>query len=262
MLLMVLAGAAMFWLLTSDEFEMDQAEVSADVRYADVEAMLAAVGVAPGEHPNLFALPAEDMRRSLAAFPGIADATVRAVLPDRVVVTIEERDPVLVLRRPAATFVVDGSGIVLATIDEVDIEALALPVVDDRRAQWATEVAVGEALDETDLAALLQLGALTPDTIGSAAGALALSIDDENGFVLTAEPQGWQAVFGHYTPTLRPVDIVPRQVQCLRSLIVDAEQGEDGIQAVYLAPLDEGCGTFRPRAIPTPRESPTPDPSA
>ena len=37
--------------------------------------------------------------------------------------------------------------------------------------------------------------------------------------MLTAEPHGWRAIFGSYTPTLRPPDMIARQVQCLRSLL-------------------------------------------
>jgi hypothetical protein len=52
---------------------------------------------------------------------------------------------------------------------------------------------------------------------------------------------------------LRPVDIIPRQVQCLRSLLGTQETT---VQTIYLAPLDEGCGTFL--ATPTPRALPSP----
>ena len=118
LVLMIAAGAATYWLLTSDQFEMDQVELSADVRYADVDAMLAAAGLAPGEHPSVFRVPTEEMRRTMLAFPGIADAQVRAVLPNRVVVSISERSPVMVLRRPAQSFAIDGEGIVLAALEE------------------------------------------------------------------------------------------------------------------------------------------------
>ncbi len=256
---MIVTGGAMYFLLTSERFELAQVEISADVRYANVDEMLAAVHLAPDDHPNVFELPAEQARRTLLDFPGIAAAQVRTVLPNRVLVTIAERPPVLVLRREDESYAVDANGVVLAAIDEADVATLAVPMIDDRRAEWATPVEVGQALDPTDLSALLQLAALTPGGIGSAATSLELAIDDEDGFVMTAEPHRWRAVFGHYTPTLRPPDIVPRQVQCLRSLL---GQGETGLETVYLAPQEERCGTFLPSAAPTPRDSPTPEPSA
>jgi hypothetical protein len=184
---------------------------------------------------------------------------VYAVLPNRVLVSLAERPPILVLRHAGDRFAIDGNGVVLARIDESDVAALGLPVIADDRREWATRVQVGQPLDPTDLAALLQLAAVTPATIGSAASALQLTIDDEYGFVMTAEPQGWQAIFGHYTPTLRPPDIVARQVQCLGFLVAE---GENDLETVYLAPQEERCGTFLPTAAPTPRATATPDPES
>jgi hypothetical protein len=103
---------------------------------------------------------------------------------------------------------------------------------------------------------LLQLGALTPAQIDSSATSLTLDINDDDGFVMTAAPAGWQAIFGQYTPNLRPTDLIPRQVQCLRSLL---GADEKDVHTVYLAPLDERCGTYLP--IATPRATPTPVPA-
>jgi hypothetical protein len=257
--LMLSAAGAAYWLLTSEQFELDQVEVSADVRYADVDGMLATLGVAVGMHPNVFEVRAESMRRTLLDQPGIAEAEVRAVLPNRVIVSLVERDPVVIVRRPDAIYAVDAAGVVLAAIEEDDATALGLPTVDDRRREWATEVAVGTPLDPTDRVAMLQLAALSAADIGSSETTLSLSIDDDSGFMMTADPPGWRAIFGHYTPTLRPPEMVPRQVQCLRSLL---GQGETRLNTVYLAPEDERCGTFLPSPGPAPRESASPDPPA
>jgi hypothetical protein len=256
LVLMLSAAGATYWLLSSDQFELDRVEVTADVRYADVDGMLATLGLAPGMHPNVFEVRAESLRRALLDQPGIADADVRTVLPNRVIVSLVERHPVIVVRRPDASYAVDAAGVVLAAIEADDATALGLPTVDDRRREWATEVAVGSPLDPTDRVAMLQLAALSAADIGSSATSLSLSIDDDSGFMMTADPQGWRAIFGHYTPTLRPPEMVPRQVQCLRSLL---GQGETRLETVYLAPEDERCGTFLPTPGPGPRESASPD---
>ena len=83
-------------------------------------------------------------------------------------------------------------------------------------------------------------------------GGLELSVRDDDGFVMTAQPQGWQAIFGNYTPNLRPTDLIPSQVQCLASLL---RPSEADVGTVYLAPLDGRCGTYLPAG--TPSESPT-----
>jgi hypothetical protein len=91
---------------------------------------------------------------------------------------------------------------------------------------------------------MLQIGALTPALLGSTASQLAFRVDDRDGFVVSASPDGWRAVFGFYTPTLRPPSEIAQQVQCLRSLLA---MGEAAIDTIYLAPQDDRCGTYLPR---------------
>lgn len=254
---MLACAGAVGWMTRSDDFALGSVELSADVRYADVDGILTAVGLEPGNHPNVVSLRTERMRERMLEFAEISEASVRVLLPNRVLVTLAERTPVLALRHGVDTYVVDRDGVILAAVDPAEAAALALPTVDDRRGDWAIDVEVGGSLEPIDLAAMLQLAALTPAAIGSAAGVLELSIDDEDGYVMSTDRYGWQAVFGHYTPTLRPPDLIPRQVQCLRSLLA---QDEAALARVYLAPVDERCGTFLP--TPGPRTSPTPEPSA
>ena len=42
-----------------------------------------------------------------------------------------------------------------------------------------------------------------------------MTIDDEHGFSLDSGPDGWTAVFGFYTPTIRRTDLIPGQVRLL-----------------------------------------------
>ena len=42
-----------------------------------------------------------------------------------------------------------------------------------------------------------------------------------DGFVIRADPQGWLAIFGFYTPSLRTPELIPGQVRLLRSLLTD-----------------------------------------
>ena len=85
-----------------------------------------------------------------------------------------------------------------------------------------------------------QLLALTPESLGSRASSLQLRVDEYDGYVLSSD-RGWQAVFGHYTPTLQPPTVVPRQVQCLRWLLAAEERR---LERVRLAVSEDGCGTF------------------
>ena len=83
--------------------------------------------------------------------------------------------------------------------------------------------AEGTHLPAIDLAVMRQLLALTPELLGSRASALQLRVDEHDGYVLQSD-RGWQAIFGHYTPTLQPPEVVPRQVQCLTWLLASRER--------------------------------------
>lgn len=257
LLLMIASVAAIGWLITSDDYALDESRLElSGLRYTDPTTVRATAGIPAGSAPNVFALGTRQMERALEALPAVADADVHVVLPERLVVAVTERQPVLVVRWAGESFLVDAEGVVLQEVAGANGASASLPAIDDRRRTLGTEVGVGGSVDPTDLAAMLQLAAVTAQTLESDATSVALSIDDENGFVMTADPPSWRAVFGHYTATLRPPDMIARQVQCLRSLLAE---GEANIETIYLAPLDERCGTYVPRT--TPRRTPSPSPS-
>jgi hypothetical protein len=250
---MVACAGAGYWMLTSSTFALDTPQLSANLKYTDPQAVLAAAGVGSGEHPNVVGLRTDQMARAISSFPAVSDVQVTTSLPNQVAISVQERVPVFALQRAGSTYLVDVDGLVLAQVDPSRVTALGLPTINDQRTKFIDEVGVGGTLDRVDLEAILQLGAITPALIDSTATSLALAVNDDSGFVMTSQPNNWQAIFGQYTPNLRPVDIIPRQVQCLRSLL---GAQESTVQTVYLAPLDERCGTFL--ATPAPRAQPAP----
>jgi hypothetical protein len=200
------------------------------------------------------------VRRVLLAQPGLADAQVSVSLPNRVDIALTERIPAFGLAHEGTTFLVDADGLILAAVDPTRPTQLGLPVITDLRSTPIEQTQPGMTLDPVELAAVLTLGAVTPASIDSSAASLDLSLNEDDGFVMTAQPAGWRAIFGNYTPNLRPTDIIPRQVQCLRSLL---GASEEKVHTIYLAPLDERCGTYEPAGTPTqaPRVTPTPRPA-
>jgi len=100
------------------------------------------------------------------------------------------------------------------------------------------------AVDRVDLDAATRLGSLLPADIGSAAQKLAVFVSDANGFTVRTQPTSWEAVFGFYTPSLRPPTLIAQQVQCLRNLLAS---GEGQMDTIYLAPEGDRCGTYLPR---------------
>jgi cell division septal protein FtsQ len=250
---MVASAGSIGWLVTDRRFALDDASVAiSGLRYTDAAAVRAAIGLPEGSSPNVFLLHTSDMRRALATLPAVASARVEAILPDRLEVAVTERTPVVAVHTAAGEYLVDSTGAILYELGGGQSAGAGLPLVDDERRSSPADMAVGGTLDQVDLAAILQLAAVTPATVGSVATSLALSIDDTDGYVLTAEPGGWRAVFGQYTANLRSPDLIARQVQCLRSLLAS---GESDIVTVYLSPLEDRCGTYVPRATPSPTPS-------
>jgi hypothetical protein len=168
-------------------------------------------------------------------------------LPAHVRVDIEERVPIFAWTDDRETWLVDRDGVFLADPDAAGIATkpgtgagAALPTVRDQRLSEGP-VGLGQRLDPIDLAVMTQLLALDPERIGSDATELELRVDESFGYVLKSPEHGWQARFGHYTPTLFRPDRIPLQVQCLATLL---EELEDDLASTWLVPSDDACGTY------------------
>ena len=116
----------------------------------------------------------------------------------------------------------------------------ALPVVEDERLRDVAPIE-GMYLPQADLVVMRQLLALTPELLGSRSESLHLRVDEDDGYVLESEDRAWSAQFGHYTPSLQPPEVVPRQVQCLSWLLASKENVLDEVR---LALSEGACGTF------------------
>ncbi|MGI8703482.1 MAG: cell division protein FtsQ/DivIB [Candidatus Limnocylindrales bacterium] len=239
------SASGLYGVSSSDAFALDRLEIAGG-RYTSPERVRDRLGLVSSARPNLFRLQTEPIRRILLGLPAVRDANVSVVLPDRVFITLEERAPILVWQQGRRRFLVDVEGRLFAATPEKDAAGVDLPVVVDNR-RSAGELRVGADLSPVDLAVVRQLGALTPLTIGSQAKEVRLTVDDHEGFTLSAEPNLWRAIFGFYTPSLRTADIVPAQVQCLTALV---DRGERSLRRVYLAPSGQRCGTFRAAGAP------------
>jgi hypothetical protein len=247
-LVMLGASFALNWLTSPDNFRLDPAKVTiSGVHYTDETLARERLGLAADAAPNVFRLRTLPMASAVAELPAVARTEARVALPDALNVVVTERTPVFVWQAAGQAVLVDPAGVAIsAAPTNAD-----LPVVIDAR-RGAGPLAVGEQLDSIALAAVLKLAALTPESLGSGAQSLGLAISDEDGFTLVADDPDWRAVFGHYTPNLRPVELIDAQVQCLRSLLAEREER---LSVIYLAPAEDRCGTFRERPTPGGRTS-------
>ncbi len=262
-LLMVVAVLVGYGVTASSVFAFRTLEVedAAVQRIVTDDVIAQQLGLTRGT-TNLFLVWTDRLEASLRQLPAVTSADVAIRLPDTVQVHVVERVPILVWIVGAHRYLVDRDGTIFADVgtaggDQAGAGSASagtlgadLPaVVDDRAA--AASLAVGGQLDPVDLDAATRLGSLRPGDVGSRAAALRLSVDDEDGFTMRPSSGPWTAVFGFYTPNLRPPSMIPGQVQSLRSLLLD--QGEAAVRRVTLA-TGTG-GTYLPRATPKPGPS-------
>jgi POTRA domain-containing FtsQ-type protein len=205
---------------------------------------------------NLFRLSTDGMVERLRALPTVAEASVEIALPDTLRVRITERQAVLIWQVGGRRLLVDAEGVAFAQA----AAGTGLPLVDDRRAPApppgdahgldlaerhpeAHLPGVGDRIDPVDFDAAARLGSLHPADVGSGAAALQVKIDDEQGFSVSTGKDGWSAVFGFYTPTIRRTELIPGQVRLLAGLLAGHEET---IATVLLA--GERAGTYTLKA--------------
>ncbi len=255
---LVLVGAAMAWLTTDPAFSVAPADVvMTGLHYTDPAAVRRQMRFDGEVHPATVVISTRSLEAAIEQLPTVLSARVRATLPDRLTVVVTEREPMLEWTAADRSWLVDAEGVAFAPASGDDAPAAGvgatgtrLPAIADGRT--GTALGLGDRLDPIDLEVVRTLGNVTPDLLRSDASALFLSLNDDDGWVLTS-PGHWRAVFGHYTQTLAPPSRIPGQVQCLRSLLQAREREVD---EVTLAVGRDGCGTYRP-GTPEPRPKPT-----
>ncbi len=194
---------------------------------------------------NVFRLDTAPLVAGLQALPAVAAAEVTVGLPDAaVIVTIEERRPVLAWEVGQTRFIADGEGVIFAETSETAPLPAGVALVDDRRGGPSTALTVGSRLDPVDLDVATRLGSITPADIGSNADRLRVLVTNADGFVVKVDG-GWTAVFGFYSPATRSTDMIPGQVVLLRSLLA----GREGTLARIVLASETG-GTYIPKATP------------
>ncbi len=258
MLGLLLAGAAIYGVAHSSAFTFTRVDLrgAAFTDPAAVDALLV-----DARQRNLFVLSTRPLVERLGTLPTVANAAVTVSLPNALVVSLKEREAILVWRVGERRYLADSEGNLFARMDGdvVSEEVAALPVVEDQRAASAG-LSIGRRLEVVDRDAATRLASLRPSDVGSASARLQVVVTDASGFLVQAEPVGWRAVFGFYTPSLRTPELIPGQVRLLRSLLLGREAL---IDRIVLASETDGTYTTREPASPaTTPASPAPTPGA
>jgi POTRA domain, FtsQ-type len=249
----ILAGLALYGASASAAFSYRRLELlgASVTSESIVRQELAVTG-----GTNLFRLTTEGMADRLRSLPTVADASIEVALPDTIRVRLSERRPIVVWQVGGRRFLVDADRVVFAEADGPS----DLPLIDDKRGaisagrdltapDESTRLPqtgipeIGDTIDPVDFDAATRLGSLRPADVGSGAAAIRVTIDDEHGFSLDSGPDGWTAVFGFYTPTIRRTDLIPGQVRLLASLLAGREAT---VATVTLADDRNGTYTLKP----------------
>ena len=243
--LVIASAVGIYWFVSTDRFRLDPDQVHiSGLVYTDEQTLRGAIGLGEGDRPNVFRLKPAQMAEALRGLPSVATADVEVTLPGNLDVTVHERDPLLIWRTSNGPFLVDSTGTLLAAAPAES----TLPAVMDQRSS-AAHLAPGDRLDDVDIAAARLLLTITPADIGSVSTATGLYLSDTDGWYMTASGPDWRAIFGFYTANqLKPEDRIPRQRQCLASILAD-RAGRPTL--VYLAVEGDRCGTFRDEPTPS-----------
>ncbi|MEO8230626.1 MAG: FtsQ-type POTRA domain-containing protein [Chloroflexota bacterium] len=258
LLLIILSGLALYGANASTAFGYRQLVLTG--ASFTPEATIRGELRAPDD-ANLFRLSTDGMVERLRALPTVAEASVEIALPDTLRVRIIERQAVLIWQVGGRRLLVDADGVAFAQA----AAGTSLPVVDDRRAPAppagdpngldlaerhpeAHLAAVGDRIDQVDFDAAARLGSLHPADVGSGAAALQVKIDDKQGFSISTGKDGWTAIFGFYTPTIRKTELIPGQVRLLAGLLTGPElAGREATIAIVLL-AGERAGTYTLKA--------------
>lgn len=247
---MLVSAGAIYGAGASPAFGFRTFDLDGD-RYTNAGDVRGLVGVPDGA--NLFLVSTDVIEARIASLPTIAGVDVEVSLPATIRVVLRDREPVMTWRVGERAFLVDGGGMLFAELGDRSTEKAALlPAIVDERLESLT-LGVGDTLGPIDVDAATRLGSVRPDQIGSVAQSFLLSVTDQHGFVVQAAPDGWTAIFGFYTPSLRTPDLIPGQVNLLKSLLAGREAT---VGEVILASATDGTYIARP----TPKATAVPAP--
>jgi cell division protein FtsQ len=116
MALCISAGICIYlirdFLLHSPKFDLSVKEIHG-FRNVPENQILMRLGVTENQTQNLLSLDLDELRKSLELISWIKTATVRRVLPDKLIIEVSERVPIGYARIDHSTFLVDDQGVLL-----------------------------------------------------------------------------------------------------------------------------------------------------
>jgi hypothetical protein len=173
--LVALPGTMAAWLLTSPRFALAQVEVTTGGRISPTWVRRT---LEPLAGRNLVRLPLGEVERLLASHPWVAGLEIHKALPDRLEVTVRERQPAALIVRGEELWYADAEGNLVAPAGEGDHREL--PWI----RQQETETAAGSRRVAGVPGALNALGELAAHQPAWAAGLVEIRVLGEEDFAV------------------------------------------------------------------------------
>ncbi len=111
---MLLLAELLYIPLASPRFAIRSVEIRGDERVAGQ----VAAAIRLPANTNMVRAPLRLVRRQAESCSAVREAHVSRALPDRIIITFERREPVAVVRRANATFLVDPDGVSFSVAEE------------------------------------------------------------------------------------------------------------------------------------------------
>lgn len=246
--------ALLIWLLAGPAFGVTQVEVVGAHRLTPAQVRAAAGLQRPG---SVFTLDADTIARKLLGTAWVRDASVEPQLPDRVVVRVDEWQPVAVFRPgpKAQAWYVSADAIALG-------QAAAPGGLVDLEWPSGTPPAPGRRVMDPDLlTALVNVQRALPSLLGQSVQSFDL---DSCGNLTLIASRGWRAYFGRVL-TPEEVATLKDKLSALKSISAAVDYSSPDLEYVNVmnpyAPAVK-LKSAKPAPSPTPaRGSPRPTPS-
>jgi len=129
--LVAVPAALAWWILTSPRFLLAEVQVRG-VEEVSPEWVFERLETLEGRH--LLGLPLRAVEKRLIEHPWIEGVDVGRHLPNRLLIDVRERVPVILLRRPEGLFYVDRQGVLISEYDpEGLVDLILVSIVDETR---------------------------------------------------------------------------------------------------------------------------------
>ncbi len=142
LLLVSMLSFGLYWmkdrLYNSPRFDIAITEING-LQNISQNQVLVKIGELVQSSRNLVRLDLDRLRRNLELIPWVKTVVVRRVLPDKLIVDIEEREPVAFARVPQGTLLIDEEGALLEHNPE-ELSGADFPVILGMESGYALEV--------------------------------------------------------------------------------------------------------------------------